>query len=212
MNDGVARETASGRGGVRTGTGGPARRHALLSGVALTTVFLFLGAPGEAQAACSIVGTTQTCTGLLGDGVVATNPVETLVITGVTGKIWPDNAGVNAIDFQSTGPITITSDTGNFETIAVDADGIYANSSGGSITIDHAGDIVSTGGYGVRTLSRDDTSVALVGDIEGTLGGISAWSEFGDVVREQQRRGLLVWRQGHRRRCAQWRRRTERRR
>ena len=168
----------------RTGTVGrvPARRHALLSGAALTTVFLFLGAPGEAQAACSIVGTTQTCTGLLGDGVVATNPVETLLINDVTGKIWPDNPGVNAIDFQSTGPITIISDTGTFETIAVDADGIYANSSGGSITIDHTGEIVSTGGYGVRTLSQGDTSIALAGEISGTLGGISAWSEFGDVV------------------------------
>ncbi|MDN2580994.1 autotransporter domain-containing protein [Aquibium sp. ELW1220] len=159
----------------------PARRRSLLSGAALTTVFLCLGAPGSAQAACSIDGTTQTCTGLLGDGVAATSPVETLLINNVTGKIWPDNAGVNAIDFQSSGPITITSDTGSFETIAVDADGIYANSTGGSITIDHEGEIVSTGGFGVRTLSQDDTSVDLIGDISGTLGGISAYSEFGDV-------------------------------
>ncbi|WP_187972758.1 autotransporter domain-containing protein [Aquibium microcysteis] len=179
MNVFVARQGSSPSGGSAGRRAG--RKHALLSGAALTTIFLCFGTPGEAQAACSIAGTTQTCTGLLGDGVVATNPVETLVITGVTGKIWPDNAGVNAIDFQSTGPITITSDTGNFETIAVDADGIYANSSGGTVTIDHTGDIVSDGGYGVRTLSQDNTSITLVGDIEGTLGGISAWSEFGDV-------------------------------
>jgi hypothetical protein len=181
MNDVVARGGSSLAGLSKAAGRKPARRRSLLSGAALTTVFLCLGAPGSAQAACSIDGTTQTCTGLLGDGVAATSPVETLLINNVTGKIWPDNAGVNAIDFQSSGPITITSDTGSFETIAVDADGIYANSSGGSITIGHEGEIVSTGGFGVRTLSQDDTSVDLIGDISGTLGGISAYSEFGDV-------------------------------
>jgi len=155
------------------------RRNALLGGAALGLVFLVIGTPGDAEAACSIVGTTQTCTGLLGDGVVATNPVETLLINDVTGKIWPDNPGVNAIDFQSTGPITINSDTGKFETIAVDADGIYANSTGGSITISHDGDIVSDGGYGVRSISLGGTSISVYGDIESTAGGISARNDDG---------------------------------
>ncbi|MDN2581716.1 autotransporter outer membrane beta-barrel domain-containing protein [Aquibium sp. ELW1220] len=146
----------------------------MLGGAALGLVFLALGAPGDAYAACSINGTIQTCTGLLGDGVVATSPIETLLINNVTGKVWPDNAGVNAIDFQSTGPITIISDTGKFDTIAVDADGIYADTTGGSITISHDGDIVSDGGYGVRTISLGGTSIIVDGDIESTLGGISA--------------------------------------
>lgn len=163
----------------RTRGGSGARRHALLGGAALCVVFMTVGTPGDANAACSINGTIQTCTGLLGDGVSATNPVETLIIEGVTGKVWPDVAGVNAIDFQSTGPITIISDTGKFETIAVDADGINANTTGGSITISHDGDIVSDNGYGVRTTSLGGTSIIVDGDIESTFSGISARNDDG---------------------------------
>jgi hypothetical protein len=155
------------------------RRNSLLGGAALSLVFLALGAPGDAYAACSVNGTIQTCTGLLGDGVAATTPIETLLINNVTGKIWPDDAGINAIDFQSTGPITIVSDTGKFDTIAVDADGIYANTTGGSISISHDGDIVSDGGYGIRTISLGGTSIIVDGDIESTLGGISARNDDG---------------------------------
>ncbi|WP_187967969.1 autotransporter outer membrane beta-barrel domain-containing protein [Aquibium microcysteis] len=174
MMDRVKHSGSPAQAGSLTGGRSAARRNALLGGAALCVVFMTIGTPGDANAACSINGTIQTCTGLLGDGVSATNPVETLIIDDVTGKVWPDLAGVNAIDFQSTGPITIISDTGKFATIAVDADGINANTTGGSITISHDGDIVSDGGYGVRTISLGGTSIIVDGDIESTLGGISA--------------------------------------
>lgn len=159
----------------------PSRRNALLCSAALSTVLLSLATPGDANASCSIDGTVQTCTGFLGNGVVATNPVETLLINGVIGSIWPDDPGVNAIDFQSTGPITIISDTGIFSTVANDADGIYADTTGGTISVDHDGRVVAYGGYGIRTISFGDTSIVVDGTIRGTLGGISAFAENGDV-------------------------------
>ncbi|MFN3547319.1 MAG: autotransporter domain-containing protein [Mesorhizobium sp.] len=147
------------------------RRAALLSGAALTTVFLVLGAPGTANAACSTIGTTLTCSGALGAGVSATDPIETLLVNGVTANIAPAS-GIAGIDFQSSGTIAIVSDTGIYQISTTDADGIYANTWNGSITIDHDGAIVSDGGYGVRTISLGGTSLTIDGDITATLGGI----------------------------------------
>ena len=64
----------SGRARVQTS----ARRNALLGGAALGIVFMSIGAPGSAQAACIATGTILTCTGALGGGVEATNPIELL--------------------------------------------------------------------------------------------------------------------------------------
>jgi outer membrane autotransporter protein len=146
------------------------RRNALLSGVALGTVFLALGAPGQANAAC-VPGTTTICTGDLGAGVVVTDPTQILLVNGVIGDIAPA-AGVSGIDFQSSGTIAIVSDTGTNQIVVDGADGIYANTWNGSITIDHDGNIVSVGGYGIRTVSLGGTSLTIDGDITATLGGI----------------------------------------
>ena len=142
-----------------------------MSGAALTTVFLVLGTPGTADAACNTIGTTLTCSGALGAGVSATDPIQTLLVNGVTENIAP-GTGISGIAFQSSGTIAIVSDTGVYQIVATDADGIYANTWNGSITVDHDGAIVSNGGYGVRTISLGGTSLTIDGDITATLGGI----------------------------------------
>lgn len=129
-----------------------ARRNSLLGGAALGIVFLAIGVPGTAQAACLTTGTILTCNGELGNGVDATNPIELLQISGVTANIAP-SGGVNGVNFVSSDTIAIVSDTGIYDIVVDDADGIFADTWNGSITIDHDGDILSTGGYGIRTIS-----------------------------------------------------------
>ena len=148
-----------------------ARRNALLSGAALGTVFLALGTPGQANAACLTAGTILTCTGDVAGGVLATDPIELVQINSLTSDIAPAD-GVNGVDFTSAGTITIVGDTGAFGIVATNADGIYANTWNGSVTIDHDGNIVSNGGYGIRTVSLGGTSVTGTGNINATLGGI----------------------------------------
>ncbi|RST86918.1 autotransporter domain-containing protein [Aquibium carbonis] len=169
--------------------------RALLSGAALGTVFLALGMPAPAEAACLADGTTLTCTGDLGAGVIVADPIERLEINGVTAMIAPAE-GVSGIDFQSSGVIAIVSDTGAYQILATDADGIHADSWNGSITIEHTGDIRSVGGYGVRTISLAGTSVTVDGDIEASLGGIVVNNDDAGTTTEISHTGDILVTEG----------------
>ena len=188
---------------------GRARRQAfLLSGAAVGAVWMALGGVAVADDACVTSGTTLICTGDQSDGIMVGNPFEVLEVNALNGNIEPAS-GVSGIDFQADGPISIISDLGTRQVfngttvifdyisnaiVATDADGIVAISSGGSVSIDHTGDIesnergifaqadggsaditvngdIDAGGTGVEVLSSSsDASVELWGDVTSQTG------------------------------------------
>ena len=198
-------------GGVANGKAlhGRARRQAfLLSGAAVGAVWMALGGVAVADDACVTSGTTLICAGDQSDGIMVGNPFEVLEVNTLNGNIEPAS-GVSGIDFQADGPISIISDLGTHRVfngttvifdyisnaiVATDADGIVAISSGGSVSIDHTGDIesnergifaqadggsaditvngdIDAGGTGVEVLSSSsDASVELWGDVTSQTG------------------------------------------
>lgn len=117
----------------------------------LVITFLTYGLPAQAviipgNSECPINGTTVTCTGDLGEGVFVDgiNGYLLLEVEDVTEDIEPV-IYIPGIAFTSTGAITITSDTGDYEIITVDAHGIAAYTTAGTedVSVTHAGDITT---------------------------------------------------------------------
>ncbi|MDR3470564.1 MAG: autotransporter outer membrane beta-barrel domain-containing protein [Devosia sp.] len=139
---------------------------------------LVLAAGGPAAAACVDNGTSYDCTGDLSGGVTAGLPYDTLSIGSLTQNIAPAS-GTDGISFEVNGPLTLSVDTGDYglSVTGADADGVVAQSYDGSkVGIDYAGDITSTGGYGIYTTGLGDISVTSSGAISAGLDAIHAES------------------------------------
>ncbi|MCI5074180.1 autotransporter outer membrane beta-barrel domain-containing protein [Oricola sp.] len=145
-------------------------KHArLLSGTAIGLFFMGFGGPATADTPCTINGVTQTCTDDQSGGIAVTDPIEVLNVHSLDGSIFP-SPGTSGISFQSTGPVSIVSDTGNKSIFVFGADGIHAETSGDTLSIDHEGKIISFGGIGVSAVSLGDVDVDVDGDILASTG------------------------------------------
>lgn len=142
-------------------------------GVAIGSLWFSTAIPATADTLCTLSGAVQTCTGDQSDGVIAGGGVEQLYVNSLNRSIWPAPS-VNGIDFQSNGPISIVSDTGGHWISTYGADGIHANTTGGSLSIDHTGNIAAYGGYGINAVSLGGISMTVDGDIWADQAGIYA--------------------------------------
>lgn len=177
-----------------------ALRKALMISAAAGALFAGYGRSVRAQSYspasyCSVNGTIVTCTGDLSDGVdvdggsgAYAGTYDTLYVKDVTADITPDD-GYAGIEFTSDDDITIVSDTGNYGIETYEANGIHANSTGGSVSITHAGNITTTGervhGLLANTDVDADVTVTVTGDITTNSDysdGINADSQGGDVA------------------------------
>jgi len=175
-------------------------RAALATGVATAALFAYSGRPVRAQAItppnppCNTIsgisGSIVTCSGDLSPGVNLTNgggPYQVLNVTNLTTDIAPA-AGITGILFSSTGAVELNVDAGPFAIRTTDAEGIFASSNTGTVTIRSTADIITTGS-GATGLqgSGQDALLTIVssGDIA-TSGnnafGIAAGTVYGDVI------------------------------
>ncbi len=176
----------------------PAWRAALLGTVAAGSLWLYSARTARADPdACSITGTPPnqiaTCQGNQSQGISSAGAddfdpadVETLNVNNLTTDIAPGTY-IPGIFFSRTGAgenVVINSDTtdgpNGAKQIIVNgilADGIYANSAYGTVTIDHRGDVRSYGGKGIAGRAvGDDGTVDIIarGNIFSTRNGIYA--------------------------------------
>ncbi len=136
---------------------GTSLRAALLGTVAVTA--LVTAQPRLAVAdpdACVTAGVVATCQGDQSDGLTSqgggpdfnTPAVTTLNVNSLTANVAPGVAGVDGIEFNSTGSVTINSDTGAFAitTTGNNAEGIFARSmTDGTVDVTSVGNITTDG-------------------------------------------------------------------
>ncbi|MCP5037355.1 MAG: autotransporter domain-containing protein [Rhodobacteraceae bacterium] len=161
-------------------------RQALLLSAAAGAMFLGYGRTARAQSysptapTCTVSGTTVTCTGDLSVGVDVdggAGTYTTLDVNTLTTDIAPAG-GTRGIEFTGDGDITITSDTGDFEIMTENADGIFAHSrGGGAVEVTQTGDITTEGdeAEGIFAYSRG-------GDISVTLKGGTITSALSEAI------------------------------
>jgi uncharacterized protein with beta-barrel porin domain len=161
---------------------------------------LAAAAPAGANDDCSTSGTEQTCSGDQSGGITVVEPVTKLIVDNITGDIT--GAGIS---FQSIGQVSIDSDTGAFKIdstgdgisavatgdtpdawvavvqngdIQADDDGIYAQSSNHTVTVNNTGDITAAGdGIFANSIGLNEaayTAVTNAGDI--TAGGYGIYA------------------------------------
>ncbi len=127
-------------------------RRVLATGVASAALFAYSGRPVRAAppTGCTsdLSGTIVTCSGDQSAGVLLSNgggTYTTLNVNNLTTNITPAT-GVTGVEFNSNGAVELNVDTGPFAIFATDANGIFASSNGGSVSINSTADIVTTGG------------------------------------------------------------------
>ena len=159
-------------------------RHAFLGTVAAGALSLALGGPALAGPdACTTSGggTIETCSGDQADGISITTPtnVTTLNVNNLTQAIAPASS-TSGINFDSTGAITITSNTGTFGITASNAAGILAVGAG-KVTVTSTGNfaIGGTSATGIAANGGGAVAVTSTGNINAAGGvayGIIAFS------------------------------------
>jgi len=168
--------------GSQTFAGSDTWRAALLGTAAAGALLFGYGRRAYAQhippdATCPATNaTTITCTGDVSTGVSLVNgngPYTTLNVNTLTTSITPAD-GVYGIEFTSNDDVTINSKTGAFSISTTNANGIYAYSQGGQITVDSTGDIASNGGGGIRV----DRNGGLTNVLITSVGDITATYDF----------------------------------
>ena len=131
-------------------------RTALATGVASAALCAYGVRPVRAQTVppappCNqisgIAGAIVTCSGNVSSGVSLPNgsgPFEVLNIGNLTTNIAPAS-GVTGVEFTSNGNVTLNVDPRPFGIITTDANGIFASSNGGFVTITSTADITTFG-------------------------------------------------------------------
>jgi uncharacterized protein with beta-barrel porin domain len=174
-------------------------RSVLATGVASTALFAYSGRPVRAQTVppappCNTIsgigGSIVTCSGNVSTGVLLSNgggPFEVLNVTNLTADIAPAS-GITGIEFTSNGAVELNVAPGPFSIFATEANGIFAASNGGTVTISSTADIITTGGSatGVQGSAQDSLlTITSSGDIA-TSGnnsfGIAAGTVYGDII------------------------------
>ncbi len=174
-------------------------RNVLATGVASAALFAYSGRPVRAQTVppappCNTIsgigGSIVTCSGDVSTGVRLNNgggPFAVLNVTNLTTDIAPAS-GITGIEFTSNGAVDLNVTPGPFSIFATDANGIFASSNGGTVTINSTADIITTGGSatGVQGSAQDSLlTITSSGDIA-TSGnnsfGIAAGTVYGDII------------------------------
>lgn len=183
----------------------PSRQHsisawksALATGVASAALFAYGSRPLRAQtvppaAPCNQIsggGTIVTCSGDLSSGVDLSNgggPFEVLNVGNLTADIAPAT-GIVGILFSSIGAAEVNVDTGAFAIRSTDANGIFASSNTGTVTIRSTADIVTTGSGATGLQGSGQNALLTItssGDVT-TSGnnafGIAAGTVYGDII------------------------------
>jgi uncharacterized protein with beta-barrel porin domain len=128
---------------------GPRLRNAFLGTVAAGALSLVSGGPALAGPdACTLSGggTIESCAGNQSAGIAINDPpssVTTLNVNNLTTAVAPAGAAAG-ITFNSSGPITVTSNAGAFGIAPANAGGIYAKSSL-AVTVTSTGNISTAG-------------------------------------------------------------------
>lgn len=156
-----------------------------------------------ARAACVDDGSgTLTCTGtisgnsapgVVNGGIEVPAGITTLNVNSLTADIAPPPGGTGTagILFDTTGNITINSDTTpwaiNPTGLNFSASGIFAHTTAGTLTIDSTGNISSQGGYGIYAEvdgpGDRDLKIESNGTLDARLAAIQASGEGdGDVT------------------------------
>lgn len=154
------------------------------SGIVAGAGFLAGGNAALADTPCSTSGVTVTCTGDQSSGISESNPTEVLNVNSLYLPIIPAS-GSSGIFFQSTGPITVNSDTtgwlgGIIPTIITNqAAGIDLESTGGSVTLDHTGAILAIEAEGVSVVSVGGVDLDIDGPITSGDAGIYVDNQVG---------------------------------
>jgi len=173
-------------------------RQALLGTVTAGAMFFGYGRRADAGPdPCTTAVNVATCQGDQSDGITnqggtpdfTSPPVDTLNVNNLTANIAPAS-GVDGINFTSVGAITIIIDVTPYGivTTGAGADGIFAQSSTGAITVDSTGDITANNARGIYARSFGAgttvsvTSVGGVNGIQAASDGIYARSSTGAVT------------------------------
>jgi hypothetical protein len=137
-----------------------------------------------------ITGAIVTCSGNVSSGVSLPNgsgPFEVLNIGNLTTNIAPAS-GVTGVEFTSNGNVTLNVDPRPFGIITTDANGIFASSNGGFVTITSTADI-TTFGSGSTGIQGSVQSGAVTINSSGKIStsgnnafGIAAGSVYGPVT------------------------------
>jgi hypothetical protein len=173
-------------------------RRVLATGVASAALFAYSGRPVRAQTVppappCNTIsgttGSIVTCTGDVSTGVNLPNaagPFQVLNINNLTADIAPAS-GVTGISFTSNGPVEVNVNPGPFTIRTTDADGIFAATNAGTVTVNSTADIITTGGGAVGILASGQNDLLTITSSGGisTSGnnafGIAAGTVYGDV-------------------------------
>jgi hypothetical protein len=174
-------------------------RTALATGVASAALCAYGVRPARAQTVppappCNqISGTTGsivTCSGNVSSGVSLPNgsgPFDTLNIGNLTTNIAPAS-GVTGVEFTSNGNVTLNVDPRPFGIVTTDANGIFAASNGGFVTITSTADITTTGSSSVgiqgsvQSSALTITSSGRISTSGNNAFGIAAGSVYGPIT------------------------------
>ena len=177
---------------MRQSSGLGAWRSALATSVASAALLAYGVRPVRAAPPlnCTANGATVTCTGDQSAGIQLNNgggPYTILNVNNLTTNITPAST-VTGVEFNSNNAVALTVDPGPFAIITTDANGIFASSNGGTVTINSTADVVTSGGSatGIQGSGQNDlVSINSSGNIT-TSGnnafGIAAGSVYGDVT------------------------------
>ncbi|WP_377296860.1 beta strand repeat-containing protein [Rhizobium sp. SGZ-381] len=146
----------------------------LMAGTAISV--LWVAAAGQAEAACTQVGSILTCSGAVSSFQPVTDPTTMLSITGLTADVTA-TPGNDVINFVSTnGPIAINlANTQTLSASGADADVIEARSLGGqAISLDASGNLVSAAAHGIYVDTAGDIDVTMKGTTSAGLDAITA--------------------------------------
>jgi hypothetical protein len=174
-------------------------RTALATGVASAALCAYGVRPARAQTVppappCNqISGTTGsivTCSGNVSSGVSLPNgsgPFDTLNIGNLTTNIAPAS-GVTGVEFTSNGNVTLNVDPRPFGIVTTDANGIFAASNGGFVTITSTADITTSGSSSVgiqgsvQSSALTITSTGRISTTGANAFGIAAGSVYGPIT------------------------------
>jgi hypothetical protein len=174
-------------------------RTALATGVASAALCAYGVRPARAQTVppappCNqISGTTGsivTCSGNVSSSVSLPNgsgPFDTLNIGNLTTNIAPAS-GVTGVEFTSNGNVTLNVDPRPFGIVTTDANGIFAASNGGFVTITSTADITTSGSSSVgiqgsvQSSALTITSSGRISTSGNNAFGIAAGSVYGPIT------------------------------
>lgn len=175
------------------------QRQLVAVAIGLPALLLLSAGPAGAQTVppappCNTIsgttGSIVTCSGNLSTGIDLANasgPYSVLNVNNLTADIVPA-AGITGISFTSNGPVELNISPGSFAIHAADADGVFAATNSGTVTIISSADVFTTGSgaIGIQASGQDDLlTVTSSGNISTTGNngfGIAAGTVYGDVI------------------------------